>query len=264
MVSVKDRIGNAYRNNDLTAFSFALKKLLCAPRRREEKSSPLSLASITHWNFVTLSPGRACPFREFLTGAVILRVRVPEEMALIFPTVDSGWSHETCFPFYFSTLAAPSRRHPRSPRRTQIDKDARTGCIVSSPRSAEIAADVVVKFQCRESPNCCRGTRRAAPLTFLSPPSLPFPPRSPANPLPHLLVRRRLYVAGIPAEKYLCNIARNPAADSSFVDPSAPACGSSFACVRPRVGKRKQETDSSRILELTVREMGKKNAKREL
>lgn len=94
-------------------------------------------SSLRHqsWNFVTLLRR----FREFLTGTgVILRVRVPEEMALIFPTVDSGWSHETSFPAPpFSVVA-----HGRS-------KDTNRqghGAAASPPRSAEIATDVVVKF----------------------------------------------------------------------------------------------------------------------
>lgn len=96
-------------------------------------------SSLRHqsWNFVTLL--RRSRFREFLTGTgVILRVRVPEEMALIFPTVDSGWSHETSFPTPPFSVAA----HGRS-------KDTNRqghGAAASPSRSVEIATDVVVKF----------------------------------------------------------------------------------------------------------------------
>lgn len=96
-------------------------------------------SSLRHqsWNFVTLL--RRSRFREFLTGTgVILRVRVPEEMALIFPTVDSGWSHETSFPTPPFSVAT----HGRS-------KDTNRqghGAAASPSRSVEIATDVVVKF----------------------------------------------------------------------------------------------------------------------
>lgn len=208
-----------------TASSFALKELLYA-------------ATVKNFRISSISHGISSPFYgaafsvNFSPGAVILRVRVPEEMALIFPTVDSGWPHETCFPFYFPPLtSSPSHpfpslwSHALSPPSVASKNANRQGhdARAASPsRSAEIATDVVVKFQCRESLNCSS----AAPLTFLTQP-------------PHLCPRR-LYVAGILPEKYLCNIARNPAADSSFVDPTL-AYGSSFACIRLRVEKRNRK-----------------------
>lgn len=126
---------------------------------------------------------------------MILRVRVPEEMALIFPTVDSGWSHEA------SPLTPPALPSPPSPPsaalRTRIDKDTtRPGCITPSI-----------------SRNCYRRSReilvpRISELFFVPAP-LSHPPILPGP--------RRLYVVGIPLEKCLCNIACNLSANSSLL-----------------------------------------------
>lgn len=115
---------------------------LCLKKKKLAAAAKSRRSCHQSWNFVTLLR-EVCVFREFLTGSVILPVRVPEEMALIFPTVDSGWPHETSFP------APPAP--PRSPVVATLgrSKDANRqghGVAASPPRSAEIATDVVVKF----------------------------------------------------------------------------------------------------------------------